>query len=111
MKGVGQKKGIRYYIRQEYKIIDEYKGKYSIKLLCEYMSVSRSGYPKKLVRQKNPTLREITRQSDIRIIKEVHEKHKAYGYRWIKTSIKSYKKEQTDQLITLHTDQGSVYSS
>ena len=36
MKGVGRKT-ICYYIRQEYKIIDEYKNKYSIKLLHEYI--------------------------------------------------------------------------
>ena len=43
------------------------------------MSVSRSGYYKWKYRKKKPTLREITRQSDINIIKEVHEKHKAHG--------------------------------
>lgn len=40
------RKGIRQYIQQEYKIIDEYQNIYSIKSLCEYMSVSRSGYYK-----------------------------------------------------------------
>lgn len=33
------RKGIRYYIQQEYKIVDDYKDKYSIKTLCEYMSI------------------------------------------------------------------------
>ena len=36
------------------------------------MSVSRSGYYKWKYRREHPTLREITRQSDIKIIKEVH---------------------------------------
>ena len=53
------------------------------------MSVSRSGYYKWKYRQENPTLREITRQSDINIIKEVHEKHKAHGYRWINHFIRN----------------------
>ena len=53
------------------------------------MSVSRSGYYKWKYRKKKPTLREITRQSDINIIKEVHEKHKAHGYRWINHFIRN----------------------
>ena len=53
------------------------------------MSVSRSGYYKWKYRQENPTLREITRQSDINIIKEVREKHKAHGYRWINHFIRN----------------------
>jgi len=53
------------------------------------MSVSRSGYYKWKYRKEHPTLREITRQSDIKIIKEVHEKHKAHGYRWINHFIRN----------------------
>lgn len=53
------------------------------------MSVSRSGYYKWKYRKQNPTLREITRQSDIKIIKEVHEKHKSHGYRWINHFIRN----------------------
>ena len=53
------------------------------------MSVSRSGYYKLKYRLEYPTLREITIQSDIKIIKEGHEKHKAYGYRWINHFIRN----------------------
>ncbi len=83
------RKGIRYYIRQEYKIINEYKNKYSINLLCKYMSVSRSGYYKWKYRKNNPSIREITRQNDIELIKQVHTKHKAHGYRWINNYIRN----------------------
>jgi len=49
------------------------------------MSVSRSGYYKWKYRQKNPTLKMISRQSDIELIKEIRNKHKAHRYRWINT--------------------------
>ena len=47
------------------------------------MSVSRSGYYKWKYRQENPTEKMISRQSDIKTIKEIHEKHPSHGYRWI----------------------------
>ena len=47
------------------------------------MSVSRSGYYKWKYRQENPTQQMISRQSDIKLIEEIHNKHKAHGYRWI----------------------------
>ena len=53
------------------------------------MSISRSGYYKWKYRKKNPSLREITRQSDLELIKKVHNKHKAHGYRWINSHIKN----------------------
>ena len=57
-------------------------------MLCEYMSISRSGYYKWKYRKRNPSLREITRQSDLELIKKVHNKHKAHGYRWINSHIR-----------------------
>uniref|UniRef100_UPI003FF144DB IS3 family transposase n=1 Tax=Candidatus Onthocola sp. TaxID=3085646 RepID=UPI003FF144DB len=72
-------------MQQEYKIIDEYKDKYSIKSLCECMSVIRSGYYKWRYRQEHPTMKMISRQSDIKLIKEIHAKHPSHGYRWINT--------------------------
>ena len=42
------------------------------------MSISRSGYYKWKYRKGNPTLREITRQSDLELIKKIHNKHKAH---------------------------------
>ena len=53
------------------------------------MSISRSGYYKWKYRKENPSLREITRQSDLELIKKVHNKHKAHGYRWINTHIRN----------------------
>ena len=53
------------------------------------MSISRSGYYKWKYRKENPTLREITRQSDLELIKKVHNKHKAHGYRWINHHIRN----------------------
>ena len=47
------------------------------------MSVSRSGYYKWKYRQEHPTEKMISRQSDIKLIKEIHEKHPSHGYRWI----------------------------
>ena len=47
------------------------------------MSISRSGYYKWKYRQKHPTLKMISRESDINLIKEIHEKHPSHGYRWI----------------------------
>ena len=53
------------------------------------MSISRSGYYKWKYRKANPSLREITRQSDLEFIKEVHNKHKAHGYRWFNRHIRN----------------------
>ena len=47
------------------------------------MSVSRSGYYKWKYRQEHPTQKMISRQSDIELIKEIHDKHPSHGYRWI----------------------------
>ena len=47
------------------------------------MKVSRSGYYKWKYRKLNPSLKEISRQSDIKLIKEIHKKHPSHGYRWI----------------------------
>ena len=53
------------------------------------MSVSRSGYYKWKHRIKYPSLREITRESDLSLIKKVHKSHKAHGYRWINRFIRN----------------------
>lgn len=47
------------------------------------MSVSRSGYYKWKYRQIHPTNKILSRQSDIKLIKEIHDKHPSHGYRWI----------------------------
>lgn len=43
------------------------------------MSISRSGYYKWKYRQEHPTLKMIARQEDIKLIKEVHDKHPSHG--------------------------------
>lgn len=53
------------------------------------MSVSRSGYYKWKYRKANPSVRELYRQEDIKLIKEVHNKHKSHGYRWINAFIRN----------------------
>ena len=47
------------------------------------MDVSRFGYYKWKYRQEHPTLKMLSRQEDIKIIKEIHDKHPSHGYRWI----------------------------
>ena len=73
----------------EYEIIDEYKDKYPIIVLCNYMKVSKSGYYKWKYRQKHPSQKELARQRDIELIKEIHEKHPSHGYRWINAFIRN----------------------
>ena len=53
------------------------------------MSVSRSGYYKWKYRQEHPTIKMISRQSDIDLITEIHKRHKAHGYRWINSHIRN----------------------
>ena len=53
------------------------------------MSISRSGYYKWKYRKQNPSIKELTRQSDLELIKKVHNKHKAHGYRWINSHIRN----------------------
>lgn len=83
------KKGVRFYIRCEYQIIEYFSKDYSISYLCKLLNVSKSVYYKWKYRKYNPSLKEITRQSDLKIIKEVHNKHKSHGYRWINTFIRN----------------------
>jgi transposase InsO family protein len=56
--------------------------------LCGILNVSRSGFYKWKYRRKNPSLRELSRQFDLKLIKEIHNKHKAHGYRWINAYLK-----------------------
>lgn len=53
------------------------------------MSVSKSGYYKWKYRQENPSEKELSRQADIKLIKEVHNKHPSHGYRWINAFIRN----------------------
>ena len=53
------------------------------------MNVSKSGYYKWKYRKENPSLKELSRQSDIDLIKKIHEQHPSHGYRWINAFIKN----------------------
>ncbi len=53
------------------------------------MSVSRSGYYKWQYGKLNPSEKELSRQENINLIKEVHNKHKSHGYRWINAFIRN----------------------
>ena len=53
------------------------------------LDVSRSGYYKWKYRNENPSERELSRQVDLSLIKEIHQKHKAHGYRWINAFVKN----------------------
>ena len=53
------------------------------------MSVSKSGYYKWKYRKENPGKKELTRQADIKLIKEIHDKHPSHGYRWINAFIRN----------------------
>ena len=52
--------------------------------LCNLMSINRSGYYKWLNRQSKPSERMLQRESDISLIRDIHENHQSHGYRWIK---------------------------
>lgn len=53
------------------------------------MLVSKSGYYKWKYRLENPSIKELSKQEDIRLIKEVHRIHKSHGYRWINRYIRN----------------------
>ena len=53
------------------------------------MDVSRSGYYKWKYRQSHPGERQLKRQADLKLIKEVHKDHSSHGYRWINAYIRS----------------------
>lgn len=53
------------------------------------MSVSRSGFYKWKSRINSPSLKDLTRKSDLNLIKHVHSIHPSHGYRWINAFIKN----------------------
>ena len=64
------------------------------------MSVNRSGYYKWKERQENPSDRQLRRESDLKFIKEVHDKHPSHGYRWINAYIfNRYGVKYTDNYV------------
>ena len=56
------------------------KSKYPVKMLCELLDVSRSGYYKWLKRKGKPNIYERDRQILTELLQEEHRKHPSYGY-------------------------------
>ena len=54
------------------------------------MSINRTGYYKWLNRQSNPSKRMLQRESDISLIRDIHQKHPSHGYRWIKAYLQHH---------------------
>ncbi len=64
------------------------------------MSVSKSGFYKWKYRKSNPSTRELSRQENVRLIKEVHNRHPSHGYGWINAFIKNkYGKVFSDNYV------------
>ena len=53
------------------------------------MNVNRSGYYKWKERQLHPSVRQLQRQEDLKLIKKVHAGHSSHGYRWINAYIRN----------------------
>ena len=51
--------------------------------------MNRSGYYKWKKRRKDPGAKQLSRQADLQLIREVHEKHPSHGYRWINAYIRN----------------------
>ena len=54
------------------------------------MDINRSSYYKWKKRQNTRSLRMIQRETDINVIKEIHEKHPSHGYRWINAYLRRH---------------------
>ncbi len=53
------------------------------------MDVNRSGYYKWKQRKTKPSQRALQRKEDLKLIREVHDKHPSHGYRWINAFIRN----------------------
>ena len=65
------------------------KTKYSVKLLCELLDVSRSGYYKWLKRKDTPNRYEQDRAILTELLQDAHEKHPSYGYHRLAQSVRN----------------------
>ena len=52
--------------------------------------MSRSCYYKLKYIKENPSKKETSRQSDLELIREVHNRHKTHRYRWINAFIRNH---------------------
>lgn len=67
-------------MRCEYQIIETLSKKYPVKVLCELMSINRSGYYKWLARKDQPNRYEQDRQMLTQLLAAAHKQHSTYGY-------------------------------
>ena len=54
------------------------------------MDINRSSYYKWMKRQNNSSQRILQRETDINIIRKIHEKHPSHGYRWISAYLRRH---------------------
>lgn len=81
-------------------------------MLCVLMDVNRSGYYKWLKRKDNPSSKQIERDRDIAIIKEIHHKHPSHGYRWIRAyAAKHYKANWSNYHVHLCCKYAGIISA
>ncbi len=66
----------------------ELSGQFPVKMLCEVLSVNRSGFYKWKHRMMNPSLRMKDRMSNLLLFQEYHEKYPSHGYRWLNAKIR-----------------------
>ena len=74
--------------QQEYQVILELSGEFSVKDLCEHMDISRSSFYYWKSRLNNPSTRTKTFISNILLFKEYHERYPSHGYRWLNAKIR-----------------------
>lgn len=66
----------------------ELSASFDVKLLCNYMNVSRSGFYKWKNNLKHPSNRSIAFAHNLILFKQYHEKFPSHGYRWLNAKIR-----------------------
>lgn len=76
------------------------------------MDVNRSGYYKWVSRKSKPSQKQIQREKDVAIIKEIHRKHPSHGYRWIRAyAVKHYSVKWSNYHVHLCCKYAGIISS
>lgn len=63
-------------------------GEFPVKMLCEVLSVNRSGFYKWKKRLEHPSSRLRNLVTNIMLFREYHEKYPSHGYRWLNAKIR-----------------------
>ena len=85
------------------------KTKYSVKLLCELLDVSRSGYYKWLKRKDTPNRYEQDRAILTELLQDAHEKHPSYGYHRLAQAVRNETGWLFSHNINAVNTQGSIH--